>query len=61
MRTTRPITGPVDGAMYRLRALATWAAIIALVAWMIVGVAVGLLWCLPAWILSTLINWALDR
>jgi len=47
--------------MYRLRALATWAAIIALVAWMIIGVAVGLLWCLPAWILSTLINWALDR
>ena len=53
-----PRTPTAPGAC---RVLFTWAAIVVLCLWMVVGVVLGLLWCLPAWILSTLINRALGR
>ena len=44
-----------------MRALATWAVIVLLAGWMAVGLAVALVWCIPTWALSTLINWGLDK
>ena len=56
-RLSIPRTPPSGG----LRALATWAVIMLLALWMAVGLAVALVWCVPTWVLSTLINWGLDR
>ena len=44
-----------------MRPLLTWALIVILAFWMVVGVAVALVWLFPAWILSTLINRALGK
>jgi len=36
-------------------------AIVLLCIWMVLGVAVAILWCLPTALLSALINWGLDK
>ena len=43
------------------RVLFTWAAVVVLAIWMAVGLCIALVWCVPTWALSTVINWGLDR
>ncbi len=44
-----------------MRPLLTWLAIMALALWMAVGLAVVLVWLIPTWALSSLINWGLGK
>ncbi len=44
-----------------MRALSTWCGIVLLALWMAVGLAVGLVWYVPTWVLTTIIKWDLDR